>query len=291
MAGKHTPRGDYYKDRASREAEEEFFDAPEEYRNSFRSNQAEARRNGEKAVFEGEAPASGKGKVATIVLVGLVTILAVLLATYYLLMNQGKVPEVGPLKTTTVATQTVTTLPDALEDGTLPGEDANIVINGTTIGNTSNAGGSGARKTTVTASKATAYVSSADQISGSQLASMVNRSAASAGDVLIWDNIIEDDTDLTHYNYKYHSAYFRVTTEDEDIHAVRKNTVYIFLTATNKDPSVEESGVLVLHAENVYVRNGNLVAEYIEGEMDQTNDPGSFVSSYMSGKSGFTRVS
>ena len=291
MAGKNTPRGDYYKDKASREAEEEFFDAPEEYRKNFRSTQEEAYKNKEKAVFEADEPSSGRGKAVTIVIVGLVTILAVLLAAYYLLMNQGKVPEVGPLTTrSTVTVSAEVPSLDGLEDGTLPGEGANIVINGTTIGNTSNAGGGAARKTTVTASKIDSYITDASGITAKGVQSMVNRSAHSKGDVLIWDNIVEDDSDLTNYNYEYKAAYYRPTSEDEDIHAIQKNTVYIFLTATNKDPSQEEKGMLVLRAENVYVRNGNLVAEYTEGEMDKYSDADSFIKSYMSNKSGFTKV-
>lgn len=290
MAGKNTPRGDYYKDKASREAEEEFFDAPVEYRRNFRNTQKEAYENKEKGVFEADEPSSGVGKAITIGIVGLLTILAVLFAAYYLLMNQGKVPEVGPLTTkSTVVSVEVPSL-DGLEDGTLPGEGANIVINGTTIGNTSNAGGGAARKTTVTASKIDSYVTDASGITAKGVQSMVNRSAHSRGDVLIWDNIIEDDSDLTNYNYDYKAAYYRPTSENEDIHAIQKNTVYIFLTATNKDPSQEEKGMLVLRAENVYVRNGNLVAEYTEGEMDKVSDVDSFIKSYMSNKSGFTKV-
>lgn len=289
MSMKNTSRGDYYKDRASREAEDEFFDAPEEYKSNFRATQENARRNGEKAVFDKEERSSGAGKIITIVLVGIVSILAVLLATYYVLMNQGKVPEVGPLTTrpTTVATEATTLPPDSLEDGTLPGEGENIVINGTTVGNTSNAGGNAARQTTV---KGNDYVRSADSINSTQVRNMVNRSAHANGDVLIWDNIIEDDTDLTHYNYEYQAAYYRATSENEDIHAIQKNTVYIFLTATNKDPSVEGKGMLVLRGENVYDRNGNLTAEYMEGEMDSCSDANSFISSYMANKSGFTRI-
>ena len=292
MSRKNTSRGDYYRDRASREAEDEFFDAPEEYRSSFLNTQENARRNGEKAVFEKEERTSGKGKVVTILLVGLVAILAVLLAAYYLLMNQGKVPEVGPLttSTTTAVTEESTLPPDALEDGTLPGEGANIVINGTTVGNTSNAGGNNARRTTVTAKQGNAYIADVGTLTTPKLQSMVNRSAHANGDVLIWDNIIEDDTDLTHYNYQYQAAYARITSENEDIHAVQKNTVYIFLTATNKDPSVEEKGMLVLRGENVYDRGGNLVAEYMEGEMDSCSDPSGFITSYMANESGFTRV-
>ena len=277
---KHTPRGDYYRDRANREAEDEFFDAPEEYRKTSEGD-----------VFEKEEKTSGGGKIAAIILVGLVAILAVLLAAYYMLMNQGKVPEVGPLTTTSVVTETVT-LPgeNALEDGTLPGEGANIVINGTTIGNTSNAGGANARRTTVTGAT-NAYVTDAGKITASQVQAMINASAKSSGDVLIWDNIIEDDTDLTHYNYTYKAAYYRATSEDEDIHAIRKNTVYTFLTATNKDPSQEEKGMLVLHSENVYSKDGKLIAEYTEGEMDRYTDADSFIQSYMANKSGFTKVS
>ncbi|MBQ8469269.1 MAG: hypothetical protein IJ547_01600, partial [Clostridia bacterium] len=153
MARNHTPRGDYYRERANREAEDEFFDAPAEYRNNFENTQAEARKNKEAAVFDREERRSGRGAVVAIVLVGLVAILAVLLAAYYMLMNQGKVPEVGPLTTTTTtAVTTEVSSLDTLEDGTLPGEDANIVINGTTVRNTSNAGGGSARLTTVTAS-------------------------------------------------------------------------------------------------------------------------------------------
>ena len=289
MAKKHTSRGDYYADRASREAEDEFFDAPEEYKSNFKATQENARRNREKAVFEKDEPTSGGGKVVAITLVGLVAILAVILAAYYMLMNAGKVPEIGPLTTrsTSVVTEATTLPPDALEDGTLPGEGANIVINGTTIGNTSNAGGNAARATTV---KGNDYVASADALSSTAIRNMVNRSAHANGDVLIWDNIIEDDTDLTHYNYEYQAAYYRATSENEDIHAIQKNTVYIFLTATNKDPSVEEKGMLVLRAENVYDRNGTLTAEYTEGEMDSYTDANSFISSYMSSKSGFTRI-
>ncbi|MBQ8063202.1 MAG: hypothetical protein IJ720_00955 [Clostridia bacterium] len=290
MARNHTPRGDYYRERANREAEDEFFDAPAEYRNNFENTQAEARKNKEAAVFDREERRSGRGAVVAIVLVGLVAILAVLLAAYYMLMNQGKVPEVGPLTTTTTtAVTTEVSSLDTLEDGTLPGEDANIVINGTTVRNTSNAGGGSARLTTVTASNTNAYVNSG--MTAAQVQSMVNRQAAGRGNVLIWDNIVEDDSDLNQYNYTYQAAYYRVTSEKEDIHAIQKNTVYIFLTATNKDPSQEEKGMLVLHGENVYKQNGNLVAEYMEGEMDRYSDASSFISSYMAGKSGFTKVS
>ena len=275
---RNTPRGNYYKDR-NKEAEDEFFDAPEEYRKSS-----------EPQVFEKEEKTSGGGKIAAIVLVGLVAILGVLVAAYILLMNQGKVPEVGPLTTTSIATETVTLPGDTLEDGTLPGEGANIVINGTTVGNTSNAGGNAARKTTVTAAT-NAYVTDSNKITSSMVKAMIDRSAKSNGDVLIWDNIIEDDTDLTHYNYTYQAAYYRATSEDEDIHAIRKNTVYTFLTATNKDPSQEEKGMLVLHSENVYNKDGQLVAEYTEGEMDRYTDADSFIQSYMANKSGFTKVS
>lgn len=293
MARNHTPRGDYYRDKAKRDAEDEFFDAPEAYRSNFEHTQAEARKNKEKAVFDREEESTGRGSVVAITLVGLVCILAVLLAAYYLLMNQGKVPEVGPLTTTTITATEEETLPEenALEDGTLPGEGANIVINGTTIGNTSNAGGGSARLSTVTASKSNAYVDNNTGMTSSQVMSMVNRSAASKGNVLIWDNIVEDDSDLTQYNYKYQAAYYRVTSEKEDIHAIQKNTVYIFLTATDKDPSQETPGMLVLRAENVYKQNGNLVCEYMEGEMDRYSDASSFISSYMSNKSGFTKVS
>lgn len=285
MSKNNTSRGDYYRERAAREGEDEFFDAPAEYRNNAATTTA----------FEPEEKTSGKGKIVTILLVGLVSILALLLAAYYLLMNQGKVPEVGPLTTTstTAVTTEESTLPEeltALEDGTLPGENANIVVNGTTVGNTSNAAGASVRRTTVTASATNSYVNTGSNITSSQIMSMINRSKASHGDVLIWDNIIEDDTDLSHYNYTYQAAYYRVTSTNEDIHAIQKNSVYTFLTATNVDPSQEEKGMLVLHSENVYTQNGNLVSEYTEGEMDRYTDASSFISSYMANKSGFTRV-
>ena len=38
MPRNHTPRGDYYREKA-REAEDEFFDAPEEYRSNFKNTQ------------------------------------------------------------------------------------------------------------------------------------------------------------------------------------------------------------------------------------------------------------
>ncbi len=277
MAKRNTKRGDYYREKA-REEEAEFFDAPEAYRTSVRNSQEE------KPAKERGGAAKG-GKIFTIILVGIVSILAVLLAAYYLLLNQGKVPEVGPLTTTTVAT---TQSISELEDGTLPGEGANIVINGTTVGNTSNSGGSDARKTTVTV-KSNAYVT--DKMTSSDVSAMVKRAASSKGNVLIWDNIIEDDSDLTQYNFTYADAYYRVTSEDEDIIAIQKNTVYIFLTATNKDPEQEEKGMLVLRAENAYMDDGKLNAEYIEGEMDSYDNASSFISSYMANKSGFTKVS
>ena len=105
MPRNHTPRGDYYREKA-REAEDEFFDAPEEYRSNFKNTQEEARKNKEKAPFDADEPTSGRGKIVAITLVGVVAILAVLLAAYYLLMNQGKVPEVGPLTTTSTVAQT-----------------------------------------------------------------------------------------------------------------------------------------------------------------------------------------
>lgn len=288
MSRKYTERGDYYREK-NREAEAEFFDAPEEYRENFRNSQEESRRNREAAVFDADVPASGKGKAVAIALVGVVAILAVLLAAYYLMMSEGKVPEVGPLTTRSTVTESVTALPNELEDGTLPGESANIVINGTTIGNTSNAGGSAARKTTVTAAKTNAYVTK--NITGSEVSAMVQRAGSFSGNVLILDNIIQDDSDLTQYNYSYADAYYRVTSDNEDIHAIQKNTVYIFLTATNKDPEQEQKGMLVLRAENVYQQNGQLNAEYMEGEMDSYSDASSFISSYMASKSGFQKVS
>ena len=128
-------------------------------------------------------------------------------------------------------------------------------------------------------------------MSSSQVNAMVQKAGKKNGTVLIWDNIVEDDSDLTQYNYNYYTAYYRVTSEDQDIHAIQKNTVYVFLEATNKDPEQEEKGMLVLHAENVFKDGDQLNAEYIEGEMDRYNDASSFVSNYMAGKSGFQKVS
>ncbi len=128
-------------------------------------------------------------------------------------------------------------------------------------------------------------------MSSSQVNAMVQKAGKKNGTVLIWDNIVEDDSDLTQYNYKYYTAYYRVTSEDQDIHAIQKNTVYVFLEATNKDPEQEEKGMLVLHAENVFKDGDQLNAEYIEGEMDRYTDASSFVSNYMAGKSGFQKVS
>ena len=138
MPRKNTSRGDYYREKA-REAEDEFFDAPEEYRSNFKNTQEEARKNKEKAPFDADEPTSGRGKIVAITLVGVVAILAVLLAAYYLLMNQGKVPEVGPL-TTTSTTALTTVAPSAIDDGTELDDQGNVVINGTTRGSGSNGG-------------------------------------------------------------------------------------------------------------------------------------------------------
>lgn len=285
MAKKNTSRGDYYREKAREEADE-FFDAPEEYRSNFKNTQEEARKNKEKAVFDADEPTSGRGKIVAITLVGVVAILAVLLAAYYLLMNQGKVPEVGPLTTRTTTTVTQIDPNAIIDDNTDLDDDANVVINGTTRGNGKGGGSNGGSGQGATG-KTNNY---SNQMNSSQVSSMVQRAGKKNGTVLIWDNVIEDDSDLTQYNYKYHSAYYRVTSEDQDIHAIQKNTVYIFLEATNKDPEQEEKGMLVLHAENVFVQNGQLNAEYIEGEYDRYNDASSFVSTYMSGKSGFQKV-
>ncbi|MBQ8924641.1 MAG: hypothetical protein IJ051_00075 [Clostridia bacterium] len=289
MPRKNTSRGDYYREKASREAEDEFFDAPEEYRSNFKNTQEEARKNKEKAVFDADEPTSGRGKIVAITLVGVVAILAVLLAAYYLLMNQGKVPEVGPL-TTTSTTAVTTVAPSIVEDDTIVDDQGNIVINGTTRGNGSGGSGSGSNGSG-SGSGATGKTNNySNKMTASQVSSMVQAAGKKNGNVLIWDNIVEDDSDLSQYNYKYVSAYYRVTSEDQDIHAIQKNTVYIFLEATNKDPEQEEKGMLVLHAENVFVQNGSLNAEYIEGEMDRYTDASSFISNYMAGKSGFQKV-
>ena len=288
MPRNHTPRGDYYREKA-REAEDEFFDAPEEYRSNFKNTQEEARKNKEKAPFDADEPTSGRGKIVAITLVGVVAILAVLLAAYYLLMNQGKVPEVGPL-TTTSTTALTTVAPSAIDDSTELDDQGNVVINGTTRGSGSNGGsngGSGGSGKAVTG-KTNNY---SNTMSSNQVNAMVQKAGKKNGTVLIWDNIVEDDSDLSQYNYKYHSAYYRVTSEDQDIHAIQKNTVYVFLEATNKDPEQEEKGMLVLHAENVFKDGDQLNAEYIEGEMDRYTDASSFVSNYMAGKSGFQKVS
>lgn len=291
MPKSNTPRGDYYREKA-REAEDEFFDAPEEYRSNFKNTQEEARKNKEKAVFDADEPTSGRGKIVAITLVGVVAILAVLLAAYYLLMNQGKVPEVGPLTTTSTQVQT-TVEPSVIEGESFTDDSGNIVINGTTRGSGSGgsaqgSGGSGNGTGKATTGKNNNYAS---KISSSQVNSMVSRVAKNQGQVLIWDNVVEDDSDLIQYNYDYVTAYYRVTSEDQDIHAIQKNTVYIFLTATNKDPEQEEKGMLVLHAENAYLDDGQLNAEYIEGEFDRYSDASSFISNYMAGKSGFQKVS
>lgn len=288
MPRKNTSRGDYYREKASREAEDEFFDAPEEYRSNFKNTQEEARKNKEKAPFDADEPTSGRGKIVAIALVGVVAILAVLLAAYYLLMNQGKVPEVGPL-TTTSTTVLTTVAPSAIDDGTMADDQGNVVINGTTRGSGSNGGsngGSGGTGKAVTG-KTNNY---SNTMSSNQVNAMVQKAGKKNGTVLIWDNIVEDDSDLSQYNYTYHSAYYRVTSEDQDIHAIQKNTVYVFLEATNKDPEQEEKGMLVLHAENVFKDGDQLNAEYIEGEMDRYTDASSFVSNYMAGKSGFQKV-
>ena len=287
MARKNTSRGDYYREKAREEADE-FFDAPEEYRSNFKNTQEEARKNKEKAVFDADEPTSGKGKIAAITLVGVVSILAVLLAAYYVLMNQGKVPEVGPLTTRTTTTVTQVAPNTIIDDNTDIADDANVVINGTTRGTGSNgSGGSNGGSGQAATGKTNNY---SNKMSASQVSSMVQRAGKKNGTVLIWDNVIEDDSDLIQYNYKYHSAYYRVTSEDQDIHAIQKNTVYIFLEATNKDPEQEEKGMLVLHAENVFQQNGQLNAEYIEGEFDRYTDASSFISNYMAGKSGFQKV-
>ena len=288
MPRKNTSRGDYYREKASREAEDEFFDAPEEYRSNFKNTQEEARKNKEKAPFDADEPTSGRGKIVAIALVGVVAILAVLLAAYYLLMNQGKVPEVGPL-TTTSTTVLTTVAPSAIDDGTMVDDQGNVVINGTTRGSGSNGGsngGSGGTGKAVTG-KTNNY---SNKMSSNQVNAMVQKAGKKNGTVLIWDNIVEDDSDLSQYNYTYHSAYYRVTSEDQDIHAIQKNTVYVFLEATNKDPEQEEKGMLVLHAENVFKDGDQLNEEYIEGEMDRYTDASSFVSNYMAGKSGFQKV-
>ena len=287
MPRKNTSRGDYYREKA-REAEDEFFDAPEEYRSNFKNTQEEARKNKEKAPFDADEPTSGRGKIVAITLVGVVAILAVLLAAYYLLMNQGKVPEVGPL-TTTSTTALTTVAPSAIDDGTELDDQGNVVINGTTRGSGSNGGGSNGSGSGQGATGKTNNYS--NKMSSSQVNAMVQKAGKKNGTVLIWDNIVEDDSDLTQYNYKYYTAYYRVTSEDQDIHAIEKNTVYIFLEATNKDPEQEEKGMLVLHAENVFKDGDQLNAEYIEGEMDRYTDASSFVSNYMAGKSGFQKVS
>ena len=287
MPKKNTSRGDYYREKAREEADE-FFDAPEEYRSNFKNTQEEARKNKEKAVFDADESTSGKGKIVAITLVGVVSILAVLLAAYYLLMNQGKVPEVGPL-TTTSTTALTTVAPSAIDDGTELDDQGNVVINGTTRGSGSNGGGSNGSGSGQGATGKTNNYS--NKMSSSQVNAMVQKAGKKNGTVLIWDNIVEDDSDLTQYNYKYYAAYYRVTSEDQDIHAIEKNTVYIFLEATNKDPEQEEKGMLVLHAENVFKDGDQLNAEYIEGEMDRYTDASSFVSNYMAGKSGFQKVS
>lgn len=287
MPRKNTSRGDYYREKA-REAEDEFFDAPEEYRSNFKNTQEEARKNKEKAPFDADEPTSGRGKIVAITLVGVVAILAVLLAAYYLLMNQGKVPEVGPL-TTTSTTALTTVAPSAIDDDTELDDQGNVVINGTTRGSGSNGGGSNGSGSGQGATGKTNNYS--NKMSSSQVNAMVQKAGKKNGTVLIWDNIVEDDSDLTQYNYKYYTAYYRVTSEDQDIHAIQKNTVYIFLEATNKDPEQEEKGMLVLHAENVFKDGDQLNAEYIEGEMDRYTDASSFVSNYMAGKSGFQKVS
>jgi hypothetical protein len=287
MPRKNTSRGDYYREKA-REAEDEFFDAPEEYRSNFKNTQEEARKNKEKAPFDADEPMSGRGKIVAITLVGVVAILAVLLAAYYLLMNQGKVPEVGPL-TTTSTTALTTVAPSAIDDSTELDDQGNVVINGTTRGSGSNGGGSNGSGSGQGATGKTNNYS--NKMTANQVSSMVQRVGKKNGQVLIWDNIVEDDSDLTQYNYKYYTAYYRVTSEDQDIHAIQKNTVYIFLEATNKDPEQEEKGMLVLHAENVFKDGDQLNAEYIEGEMDRYTDASSFVSNYMAGKSGFQKVS
>jgi hypothetical protein len=287
MPRKNTSRGDYYREKA-REAEDEFFDAPEEYRSNFKNTQEEARKNKEKAPFDADEPTSGRGKIVAITLVGVVAILAVLLAAYYLLMNQGKVPEVGPL-TTTSTTALTTVAPSAIDDSTELDDQGNVVINGTTRGSGSNGGGSNGSGSGQGATGKTNNYS--NKMTANQVSSMVQRVGKKNGQVLIWDNIVEDDSDLTQYNYKYYAAYYRVTSEDQDIHAIEKNTVYIFLEATNKDPEQEEKGMLVLHAENVFKDGDQLNAEYIEGEMDRYTDASSFVSNYMAGKSGFQKVS
>ena len=287
MPRKNTSRGDYYREKA-READDEFFDAPEEYRSNFKNTQEEARKNKEKAPFDADEPTSGRGKIVAISLVGVVAILAVLLAAYYLLMNQGKVPEVGPL-TTTSTTALTTVAPSAIDDGTELDDQGNVVINGTTRGSGSNGGGSNGSGSGQGATGKTNNYS--NKMTANQVSSMVQRVGKKNGQVLIWDNIVEDDSDLTQYNYKYYTAYYRVTSEDQDIHAIEKNTVYIFLEATNKDPEQEEKGMLVLHAENVFKDGDQLNAEYIEGEMDRYTDASSFVSNYMAGKSGFQKVS
>lgn len=291
MPRNHTPRGDYYREKA-RETEDEFFDAPEEYRSNFQNTQEEARKNKEKAVFDADEPTSGRGKIVAITLVGVVTILAVLLAAYYVLMNQGKVPEVGPLTTTSTQPQT-TVEPSVIEGESFTDDSGNIVINGTTRGTGGNGGsaqgngGNGSGSGNGATGKSNNY---SNKVSAAQVNSMVNRVGKKQGQVLIWDNVVEDDSDLIQYNYNYVTAYYRVTSEDQDIHAIQKNTVYIFLTATNKDPEQEEKGMLVLHAENAYVENGQLNAEYIEGEFDRYSDASSFISNYMAGKSGFQKV-
>ena len=287
MPRKNTSRGDYYREKA-READDEFFDAPEEYRSNFKNTQEEARKNKEKAPFDADEPTSGRGKIVAISLVGVVAILAVLLAAYYLLMNQGKVPEVGPL-TTTSTTALTTVAPSAIDDSTELDDQGNVVINGTTRGSGSNGGGSNGSGSGQGATGKTNNYS--NKMTANQVSSMVQRVGKKNGQVLIWDNIVEDDSDLTQYNYKYYTAYYRVTSEDQDIHAIEKNTVYIFLEATNKDPEQEEKGMLVLHAENVFKDGDQLNAEYIEGEMDRYTDASSFVSNYMAGKSGFQKVS
>ena len=202
MPRKNTSRGDYYREKA-REAEDEFFDAPEEYRSNFKNTQEEARKNKEKAPFDADEPTSGRGKIVAITLVGVVAILAVLLAAYYLLMNQGKVPEVGPL-TTTSTTALTTVAPSAIDDGTELDDQGNVVINGTTRGSGSNGGGSNGSGSGQGATGKTNNYS--NKMSSSQVNAMVQKAGKKNGTVLIWDNIVEDDSDLTQYKKRVCSS-------------------------------------------------------------------------------------
>ena len=172
MPRNHTPRGDYYREKA-REAEDELFDAPEEDRSNVKNTQEEARKNKEKAPFDADEPTSGRGKIVAITLVGVVAILAVLLAAYYLLMNQGKVPEVGPLTTTSTVAQT-TVPPTVTDESTILDENGNVVINGTTRRQSggSNGSGSGSGSGQKLTGKTNNY---SNEMSSSQVNAMVQK--------------------------------------------------------------------------------------------------------------------